>query len=128
MKRFTANFRKVHLVIFLGFNLVFSTLTLWAMVHQSPSDWRENQNFTATALAVSGPFTGAIARPTQTDCRQFGWKLLPYCAAGLLWAVGWQCVPLPFQRGANAFRLIMWGLGLAGWFAGTVLSLMFALS
>jgi hypothetical protein len=128
MKIFTSQFRKVHLYIFFAFSAVFSALTFWTLIHQSPSDWRENHNFTATLLTVSGPLTGAIACPSQTDCWRFGWRIFPYCAAILLFALFCQLVRLPSQRVAMAVRIAFWVLGLLGWFGGGVLSLLFALS
>jgi hypothetical protein len=121
-------FQKVHLYIFLAFTVVFSALTFWALIHQSPSDWRDNHNFTATLLTISGPFTGAIARPSETSCLRFAWGLFPYCAGILSLAVFCQSVRLPFKRGAKAMQIVVWVLGLVGWFGGGVLSLLFALS
>jgi hypothetical protein len=120
--------RRVHLYIFIGFVFAFSALTLWAMSHQSPNDWRDNRNFTATLLTVSGPFTGAIARPSESSCLRNSLALFPYCAAFLLAGIVCQMVPSPFRRGEQFFRLGIWVLGLMGWFAGGALSLLYALS
>lgn len=120
--------RKVHLRVVVAFIAAFSALTLWVLARQGPSDWHHNRNFTATLLTVSGPFTGAIARPTTSDCLTFAWKLFPCCGAILALAVVVQWAPLPFQRGATAIKMTFWVIGLLGWFGGGVLSLMYALS
>jgi hypothetical protein len=114
--------------ILLGFVAAFSTLTAWAMFHQSPSDIRDNSNWTATFLTISGPLTGGFARPSQTGCWKFGWRLLPYCGAILAVGVAFQFCPLPFRRGETAVRIIAWVIGWLGWFGGSVLSLLYALS
>ena len=129
MKLLANHFSKFHIFTTIGFAVVFSALTFWAMIEQSPSDWRENKNIAATACAVvSGPFTGAIARPTQSDCLKFGFKLLPYCGVFLLVGLLSQFITLPFGRAAAIIRKTIWVLGLLGWHAGTILSLLFALS
>lgn len=128
MSIFANQFRKVHFFILLAFAAVFSTLTLWALIHQSPSDWRDNHNFAATLLTVSGPFTGAIARPSEASCLRFAWRLFPYCGGFLSLAVIFQLIRLPEKRGAKATQIALWMLGLLGWFGGGALSLLFALS
>jgi len=128
MSIFASQFRKVHFYILLAFAAAFSALTFWALIHQSPSDWRDHHNFAATLLTVFGPFTGAIARPSETSCLRFAWGLFPYCAGILSLAVIFQFIRLPLKRGAKAMQIVLWVLGLLGWFGGGVLSLMFALS
>ncbi len=97
-------------------------------MRQSPSDWRDNHNFSATALVASGPFIGAIARPSQASCVAFSWALLPYCAGILLMGVIPQFVQLPFKRGASTVQLVFWVLGWLGWLGGGFVSLIYALS
>jgi hypothetical protein len=120
--------RRVHGFILLAFTLAFSALTFWGLSHQSVNDWRSNWNFTATLFTISGPFTGAIARPSQSTCLEFAFKLFPYCAGFLLAGILCQVIPLPFRWGERFFRISMWVLGLTGWFGGGVLSLAYALS
>ncbi|MCX6895937.1 MAG: hypothetical protein NTZ16_10660 [Verrucomicrobia bacterium] len=127
MRLFTHCFQRVHLYVLMGFVIAFSALTFWFLVHQSANDWRENKNYTATLLTISGPFTGAIARPSEAGCLRFAWKLFPSCAAVLFLGVICQLIPFPFQRGSQRLRVSMWIVGLLGWFAGSVLSLLFAL-
>ena len=128
MPLLASQFRKVHLYIFLVFALGFDLVSFWVLLQQSPSNWRENRNFTAVFLSVSGPFTGAIARPSETGCLQFAWKLFPYSVGILSLAVVFQFLRLPFQRGAKTLQIVLWVLSLLGWFGGGILSLMFALS
>ena len=128
MSLFANQFRRVHVYIFLAFAGAFSALTLWVLTRQSPSDWRHNQNFAATALTILGPFTGAIARPSEPSCLKFAWRLFPYCAGILSLAAAFQFIRLPGTRVAQALQVVLWGIGLLGWFGGGVLSLMYALS
>ena len=128
MKLFTNGFQKVHLYIFLGFVLAFSGLTLWVMLNQSPGDRRDNQNVAATLLTFSGPFTGAIARPSEPSCFTYSLKLFPYCAAFLLGGAFFQIVRWPFRYGEQAVRIIPWVIALLGWFTGSIMSLMYAMS
>lgn len=128
MNLFANQIRKVHFYLLLAFVAAFSALTFWALLLQSPSDWRDNHNLAATSLTVLGPFTGAIARPSQASCWRFAWGLFPYCAGILSLAVIFQFIRLPLRRGAKATQIVMWVLGLLGWFGGGVISLLFALS
>ena len=83
----------------------------------------------ATTLgAVTGPFTGAIARQVQSCCVQFYFLLLPYCSACLFIGFAFQLVPFPVGRIERPARIVTWALGLLGWFGGGVLSLGHALS
>jgi hypothetical protein len=82
----------------------------------------------ATVGAISGPFTGAIARNSQSCCLQFSRSLLPYCGSFLGAGVLFQLVPLPFQRFASGIRLTVWCVGLLGWFGGALVSFAHALS
>ena len=128
MQRLFHNFSRVHLYIFLGFYLAFAALTFLALNAGSESDRRENRIAAATIGAVSGPFTGAIARHFQSCCLQFSFSIFPYCALFLAAAVLFQIVPLPFQRFAQATRLTLWCVGLLGWFGGVLVSFAHALS
>lgn len=128
MKLFTGRFRRVHAYIAVGYTVAFSALILWVMSRQSPGDWEHNRNFTVTLLSFTGPFTGAIARPTEASCLRFAFQLLPVCAAFLLGGALLQVIALPFQRGEKGFRLTAWVVGLFGWFGGAVPAMLFALS
>jgi hypothetical protein len=117
---------KVHLRIFGGFALAFSALTFWVVLNMPPgdwNDWRGTHPYLATLLTFCGPFTAAILRPYAPDSWEAARRLFPCCAAFLLCGAFCQFVPLPFQRGARGLRVAMWVLGLLGWFAGGVLSL-----
>ena len=128
MQHLLHNFGRVHLYIFLGFYVVFAALSFFILNAGSESDRRENQITAATVGAVSGPFTGAIARHFQSCCWKFSLAIFPYCAlffgAGLLC----QIIPLPFKRLEHTVRLTTWCIGLLGWFGGALLSFAHALS
>jgi hypothetical protein len=89
---------------------------------------RERHIAAATLGSISGPFTGALARPSQADCWKFGWKLLPYCAGFVLVASFFQMLRLPRNPGAELFRFGTWVIGWLGWFGGGFLSLAYAFS
>lgn len=112
----------------MGFYVVFATLTFLALMAGSESDRRENLIVAATVGAVTGPFTGAIARHFQSCCWQFSLSLFPYCALLLGGGVVCQVIPLPFRRGERIVRLALWCLGLLGWFGGVLISFGHALS
>ncbi len=112
----------------MAFYVAFAGLTLFVLSQQSASDWRGNWNVAATIGSFSGPFTGAIARHFQACFLEFSSTLLPYSLLFLMVAVVFQFVPLPFRPWQGAFRLVMWCLGLLGWFGSGILSFAHALS
>ena len=126
MKLFANHFQLVHFYIFVGFVVTFTGLTFWGTIHQSPSDRRENNYMVATLLTFSGPFTGAIARPSQHTCLKNSLMLFRYCAAFLATGTLLQVVVFPLRRSADCLRITGWVIGLLGWFAGAVLSLLYA--
>jgi hypothetical protein len=63
-----------------------------------------------------------VARDCQSCCLKFSLSLLPWSGACLAGGILFQIVPLPCQRFATALRLMMWCLGLLGWFGGGVVS------
>ena len=128
MRSFFHRFSRVHLRIFLGFYVAFAALTFFALASGSESDRRGYPIMAATLGVVSGPFTGAIARHLQSCCWQFSLALLPYCAASLGAGILFQCVPLPCRRFERAARLVLWCVGLLGWFGGALVSFAHALS
>jgi len=128
MQRLFQNFSRVHLYIFLGFYLGFAGLTFYALNAGTESDRRENWIGRATIGAVSGPFTGAIARRLQPCCLKFSFSVFPYCASFLGAGILCQIVPLPFERFSRGARLTLWSLGLLGWFGGVLVSFAHALS
>jgi hypothetical protein len=128
MKDVFQHFNRKHVFVFLGFYLAFASLTLFVLSRQSASDWRDNWNVAATVGSLSGPFTGAIARHLQSCCWQFSVRLFPYSAAFLLGGFAFQFVPLPWPSGQRSLRLVVWSVGLLGWFGGAVVSFGHALS
>jgi hypothetical protein len=128
MHRLFHNFSRAHLYVFLGFYLAFAALTFFALNAGSASDRRENHIAAATIGAVSGPFTGAIARHFQSCCWRFSLTLFPYCALFLGAGVLSQIVSLPLKRFERTVRLTFWCIGLLGWFGGALVSFVHALS
>jgi hypothetical protein len=81
-----------------------------------------------TCGTILGPMTGAISRNCQTCCLNISLGLLPYCAAFLVLGTMPLFLKLPFQRGASVLRMVIWIVGLLGWFLGGIMSLAVALS
>lgn len=128
MRHLFQHFRRAHLHVFQGFYVAFAVMTFFVLNAGSVSDRRENAIAAATTGVVSGPFTGAIARHFQSCCLEFSLSILPWCALVLGVGVLFQIVPLPFHRCARSTRLILWCLGLLGWFGGALVSFLHALS
>lgn len=81
----------------------------------------------ATLATVAGPFDGVIARPGDGAAWMAAWWCLPACASIFVLAGLCQVVPLPHGRGAFAFRIGAWTLGLVAWFGSAVPSLINAI-
>ena len=128
MKDIFQHFSRKHGYVFLAFYLALACWTFFVLSRQSASDWRDNWNAAATVGSLSGPFTGAIARHFQSCCWQWSVTLLPYCAAFLLGGFAFQFVPIRWEAGQRTLRLVVWSIGLLGWFGGGVVSLGHALS
>ena len=128
MKDVFQHFSRKHGYVFLAFYLAFAGWTFFVLSRQSASDWRDNWNVAATVGSLSGPLTGAIARHFQSCCWQCSVTLFPYCAAFLLGGFTFQFVPIPWEAGQRTLRLVVWSIGLLGWFGGGVVSLGHALS
>jgi hypothetical protein len=121
---FVPGFRKLHLYIFLAFDLAYSLLIFLAI---SPGDWRswDSHPYRGILLTFSGPFSTAIIQPNAGHW-EAAWGLFPFCAAFLLWGIFCQLVRLPSQRDPQRVAIFMWVIGLLGWFNGGVLSLVLA--
>ena len=128
MKDVFQHFSRKHGYVFLAFYLAFACWTFFVLSRQSASDWRDNWNVAATVGSLSGPLTGAIARHFQSCCWQWSVTLLPYCAEFLLGGFTFQFVPIPWEAGQRTLRLVVWGIGLLGWFGGGVVSLVHGVS
>ena len=123
------NFTRVHVLIAAGLLAAFMTLVLFcclmnwkAIGHDLPLVLR------ATLATVTGPFDGTIARPGVGAAKMAARWCLPVCASFLVVAVLCQVVPLPLRRGAIAFRIGTWTIGLLVWLAGSVISLLNAVN
>jgi len=121
---FARGFRRIHLYIFLAFDLAYSSLTCWAI---SPGDWRswDSHPYRGILLTFSGPFSTAIFQP-RAEHWKTAWGLFPFFAPFLLWGIVCQLVRPPFQRDPQRVAIAMWVIGLLGWFNGGVLSLILA--
>jgi len=128
MKDVFQHFSRKHGYVFLAFYLALACWTFFVLSRQSASDWRDNWNVAATVGSLSGPLTGAIARHFQSCCWQWSVTLLPYCAGLLLGGFAFQFVPIPWEAGQRTLRLVVWGIGLLGWFGGGVVSLVHGVS
>lgn len=126
MRIFQSNFTRTHAFIAAGFLGAFTALTMYACSQGTPSDLSDRHSLTAALGTASGPFVGALARPHEPSCLKFGWTLLPYCGGILLASALFQFFKLPFRWGAKALRIVVWVLGLLGWFFGGTLSLTYA--
>jgi hypothetical protein len=116
------------LLILYGLLLPFSALTYLAVSSGSPGDVRDRPIILTTLATITGPFTGAIARNGQGCCLEFSTFLAaifgPVLAVGLLA----QVTPLPFRRGQQAVRLVLWTLAWLVWLFGGLVSFGHALS
>jgi len=119
---------RAHVFVFLGIWLCFTGLTFWTADHGIGQDDHGKLVCLTTCGTILGPMTGAISRNCQSCCLRFSLSLLPYC--GTLLAAGTVplCVRLPFRRGASVLRMVMWIVGLLGWFLGGIVSFGHALS
>ena len=120
-----AGFRKIPFYIFLAFDLAYSSLTFLSI---SPGDWNGVGTAPRTRgilLTFSGPFSTAIFQP-RAEHWKAAWGLFPFCAAFLLWGIFCQLVRLPSQRDPQRVAIVMWVIGLLGWFNGGLLALLMA--
>ena len=122
------NFTRLHGFIAGGLLAAFMALVLFcclmnwrAIGHDLPLVLR------ATLATVTGPFDGPIARPGDGAAWMATRWCLPACAFFLVLAVLCQVAPLPFRRGAIAFRVGTWTVGLFVLLSGAVPSLLNAI-
>ena len=128
MPRLRNNFTRAHGFVAGGLLAAFMSLVLFFCL----MNWRAIGHNSALVLramlaTVTGPFDGTIARPGDGAAWMAVWFCLPMCASFLVLAILCQIVPLPFRRGAFAFRIGTWGLGWFVWFAGAIPSLLNAI-
>ena len=105
----------------------FSALTYLA-VASAPGDSRGRPAVLTTLATVTGPFVGAIARDGQSCCLGFSLSVAAVCGPVLALGLVAQVIPLPFGRGQEAVRLVLWTLGWLAWLAGGPVSFLHALS
>lgn len=114
--------------ILLGLLLPFTALTYLAVSSGSPSDRGGRPVALTTILTITGPFVGAIARRGQPCCRSCSLAIAAYSGPVLAIGLLAQVVPLPFRRGGQTVRLVLWTLGWLTWLASGPISFMHALS
>jgi hypothetical protein len=113
--------------ILLGLLVPFTALTYLAVSSGSPGDVRARPVALTTLATITGPFTGAIARHGQSCCLQCSLWLAAICGPVLALGLIAQVVPLPFRRGQQPVRLVLWKLGWFVWLFSGHVSFMHAL-
>lgn len=122
MKLIENNFHRSHLFVFLGIWLAFTALT-FSIVERGIEQYDHNRLVALTTLGtILGPMTGVISRNCQSCCLKFSLGLLPYCGAILIAGAASLFARLPFKRGASILRMVLWIVGLLGWFLGGIVS------
>ncbi|MCY2992375.1 MAG: hypothetical protein NTY19_31495 [Planctomycetota bacterium] len=122
MPPFQNHFTKAHLFVFLGIWLGFTALTYWIAEHGIEQDSHRRLVILTTLGTILGPMTGAISRNCQSCCLAFSLSLLPYCGAFMVGGTLPLFIKLPFSRGASALRMVLWVMGLLGWFLSGIVS------
>ena len=114
--------------ILAGLLASFTALTYLAVSSGSSSDIRDRPVVLTTLATISGPFVGAIARHGQSCCLHFSLKLAAICGPILALGLIAQVIPLPFRRGQQTVRLLLWTLGWLTWLFGGMVSFVHAFS
>lgn len=105
----------------------FSALTYMA-VASTPGDSRGRPAVLATLATVTGPFVGAIARDGQACCLGISLSVAAACGPMLALGLAAQVISLPFGRGRETARPVLWTPGRSAWLAGGPVSFLHALS
>jgi hypothetical protein len=119
---------RFHLLIFVMLFIAFTFLTAISLnggLDQGPDHRR--MLIKTTALTVTGPMTGAIARDFQSCCFNFSLAILPYSGAALLLGFFIQVISFSHESKIWGFKYIAWALGWLLWFGGGILSFAHAL-
>jgi hypothetical protein len=117
------HFTRTHRTIFLVLWSIVATLTFLvpAMnVPRGPDGY--GQVLLATLGTLAGPMPGALSRGCQSCCLRFSLSLFPYAGTALLVVVVPQFMPWAPGRVGHAARLVLWTLGLLGWFGSGIVS------
>jgi hypothetical protein len=96
--------------ILLGLLVPFTALTYLAVNSGSPGDVRDRPVLLTTFAAITGPFTGAIARNGQSCCLAASLRIAAICGPALAVGLLAQVAPLPIRRGQQAVRATLWTL------------------
>ncbi len=113
--------------ILLALLVPFSVLSYLA-VNSAPGDSRDRPAFLVALATITGPFIGAIARHVGNPCcLSFSFSVAAVCGPFLALGLIAQVVPIPFRRGQQALRLVLWTLGWFVWLAGGPVSFLHAL-
>ena len=113
-----------HAITFVVLLLLFSVMTYYT-VRDSRGD---NHTWAATLGAVSGPFTGSIARGNQSCCLAFSQSVAMYVGPVLILCILAQWLPLGQSFLARVIRIGIWMIGWLVWFAGGIVSFFHAFS
>ena len=124
MPRIFSNFTRIHGYVTGGLVAVFILLSILCCLVFSVPRQSIAHTMVVTMAMISGPYTGALARPDEPFCWTTARSLLPASATVLLTAVLCQVLPLPFWRGATTFRVAAWIVGLVVWLGAAILSLL----
>ena len=128
MPRSENNFTRLHGLIAGRLLLAFMAFVLFVcLMNLRATGYDYLLLIRATLATVTGPFDGVIARPGPGAAWMAVWWCLPTCACFLVLALLCQLIPLPFRRGAFAFRIGTWTIGLFIWLAGGIPSLLNAI-
>ena len=124
MSRLFKNFTRIHGYVTGGLLAVFVLLSVLCCLVESVPRQSASHTVVVTLGILSGPFAGGLARPEEPYRWDTARLLLPYSAPFLVLALLCQVLPLPFQRGATAFRVVTWFIGLVVWLGAAILSLL----
>ena len=127
LKLIENHFTTAHLRVFLGIWLFLTALTYWTMERGIEQYEHRRLVFLTTCGTILGPMTGAISRNCQSCCWDFSLSLLPYCGTFLVMGTVPLFIKFPFERGASFIRMVLWIVGLLGWFLGGIVSFIHAL-
>jgi hypothetical protein len=124
MPRLFRNFTRIHGYVTGGVLAVFFLLSILCCLFASVPRQSAGHTIVVTLGIVTGPFAGGLARSEEPDRWGTARLLLPFSAPFLAVALLCQVLPLPFQRGATAFRVVTWFIGLVVWLGAAILSLL----
>jgi len=100
----------------------FAEVFLRATLHVDPP--KPATALLALTATILGPFTALLEGRNRLDCWRVALALLPWCAGPLVAAILLQWLWRPAGGTPRAVRLALFGLGIAAWLAGGLLSVL----